>query len=205
MSPWIGFGLDCLIIVLLGATIFYAFKLSRHLKNFRESRSSFDQVILDLDQRIVKAERAIVGLRMAAEESGADLQDQITKASSLADELLLMTESADRVAGRLEELVSKKHWESDDADIEEAQIIDLDNKSKKKQKKSDSYADGLKNVNEENLQFSPFSIRDPEAERGLDPIKEAGKADKEMDKLHSEAEKDLFKALKQSKSKKSFL
>ena len=52
----IGLVFDVLIAVLLGATIFFAARLSVHLKVFRESRGELQNLIVDLASHIEKAE-----------------------------------------------------------------------------------------------------------------------------------------------------
>ncbi len=98
--------LDGAILVLLMATVFFAARLSLHLKDFRESRHEFDRLINKLTVDITKAEQSIAGLREAARESGRDLQDTIKQARALADELQFMGESGNTVATRLEKAVT---------------------------------------------------------------------------------------------------
>lgn len=103
----LGMVMDGLILVLLGATVFYAARLSLQLKVFRESRGEMVKLIKELSSGIDKAERAIEGLRLSAREAGRDLQGLINDASALSDELQIMTQAGDSMASRLENLAEK--------------------------------------------------------------------------------------------------
>lgn len=103
----IGVILDILIVILLGATIFYAARLSIHLKTFRDARSDMDDLLDDLSEAVIRAENAIKGMNNSAQQSGQKLQDVINEAKFLADELRFMNESGDNLASRLEKLAER--------------------------------------------------------------------------------------------------
>lgn len=99
--------LDGLTIILLAGTIFYCIRLSVYLKSFRDSRGDLEKLIHELSDNIIKAEHAIDGLRNNARESGRDLQETINEAKGLSEELQIMSESGNSLAGRLEKLADK--------------------------------------------------------------------------------------------------
>lgn len=99
---FLGFVLNGVILILLGATIFFAVRLSLSLKAFRESRAGLSALIADLSRNIDQAQIAIAGLRETARDAGKDLQDRIAAARQLRDELDVMTESGGNLAKRLE-------------------------------------------------------------------------------------------------------
>lgn len=105
--PGLGLLLDIVIIVLLGATIFYALRLSRHLDAFRSNRSDMERLIRDLSTQIVRAQEGVTALDDVAKTSGDELRVLITKAQALTDELSLMTEAGDSMATRLETLATR--------------------------------------------------------------------------------------------------
>jgi len=100
--------LDISILVLLAAVIFFAARLSLNLRNFREERRDLDNLVNDLARNVGMAEAAISGLRNAAREAGRDLQGMINEAKSLTDELEIMAESGNNIAGRLETAAQKR-------------------------------------------------------------------------------------------------
>lgn len=100
--------LDISILVLLAAVIFFAARLSLNLRNFRRERYALDNLVSDLARNVGMAEAAISGLRNAAREAGRDLQGMINEAKSLTDELEIMAESGNNIAGRLESASQKR-------------------------------------------------------------------------------------------------
>lgn len=94
--------LDGLVIILLAGTIFYAGKLSTGIRMFRADREALEKLIADLAVHIEKAERAIVGLRETARESGRNLQALVNEAQAIGEELQIMSESGNSLAARLE-------------------------------------------------------------------------------------------------------
>lgn len=186
--------LDVVILVLLGLTIVYAARLSLQLRRLRDSKSDLDRVVRDLVKNLDRADRAIAGLRETAQDSGQDLQNAIDKATALSDELQLMTDSGDRLAGRLERLV-------DGAKPMISGISDAPKQQTRNTASSQDYAQHLRKLDaaEEKASKLSFNIRDPEVERGIDPLdgnKMAFEDDGSGQGLYSEAERDLFRAMK---------
>lgn len=102
-----GFILNGVILVLLGATIFFAVRLSLALHHFRENRAEMRDLVDSLSRAILQADGAIRGLREAAREGGRDLQETIGAARSIQDELRIMIESGDSLARRIESAVDR--------------------------------------------------------------------------------------------------
>ncbi|HEY8963954.1 MAG TPA: DUF6468 domain-containing protein [Alphaproteobacteria bacterium] len=201
--------LDVVILVLLGLTIVYAARLSLQLRRLRDSKSDLDKIVKDLIKNIDRADRSIQALKDEAKTTGTDLQRAIGNAVSLADELQLMTESGDRLAGRLEKLVDGVKPLTSDIQAREQALGDRAEAVHKAPKQTraepatvqSSYTDHLRKLDvvEEkatdgrNAGGPFFAIRDPEVERGIDPVAQT-EADEAA--LYSQAERDLFKAMK---------
>jgi hypothetical protein len=207
--------LDVIVVVLLGLTIVYAARLSLQLRRLRDSKSDLDKVVRDLVKNLDRADRAISGLKEAARESGTDLQNAVDKAMALSDELQLITDSGDRLASRLESLVAAgrplaaplntPQSAPTPKTIVEPSKSGADRRSGQDSQQANSpqgvqasYAQHLRKLDAgivapSNAPVSggPFSIRDPDAERGIDPLDTA-----EDESLYSEAERDLFRAMK---------
>ncbi len=107
----IGFVLNGVLLVLLGATIFFAVRLSLLLGSFRSSRGELASLISDLSRTIDQAQIAIAGLRESAREGGRELQDKINEARKLGDELDVMTASGEKLARRLEAAMTRAREE----------------------------------------------------------------------------------------------
>lgn len=94
------FLIDMLVIVLLGATIYFAFRLDRRLQGLRNIQAEMANVIQELNIAASRAEAGIQGLRSAVESSGRLLEDKIRDATSIGEELAILMKTSER-AGRL--------------------------------------------------------------------------------------------------------
>lgn len=103
----LGIVLDGIVLVLLAATIFVAWRLSENLSAFRKGRKELDKLVQDLSRNIEKAELSITGLKNVTREAGNDLETLVHEARTLCDELQLMTEAGDNIASRLERLAER--------------------------------------------------------------------------------------------------
>ncbi len=181
--------LDVIILVLLAGTIFFAARLSVHLKLFRESRSALDKLIGDLASHIDKADAAIEGLRATAKDSGRDLQALINESKALFDELQLMGEAGNNLAGRLEKLAERS---GNNATYRRMETV------------SSHVPDDHKVDHKKETGTTLFHIRDPEFEDNiLDETPEenglfTAEEDDDMpmpESLQSRAEQELYEAL----------
>ena len=198
--------LDGVILVLLVVTILYAARLSLYLKRFRDSRADLETIITDLSKQIGKADKAIATLHKTVDESGADLQARMDRAHQMYDELEMIVQSGDTMATRLENLATKNRK------ILEGGASDLDDLAEVASRKDGSYEQrvaGLaKRVNElsdttsgEGDVASFFNIRDPDIERGEGDGGSGFELNDDDEDVLSEAERDLYKSLKNKKSR----
>lgn len=179
--------LDGLIVALLAGTIFFAARLSLHLKVFRESRKELESLIGTLTEQTETAHTAIEGMRETARQSGRDLQQLINEAKSLTDEMEIMTEAGNNMANRLERNAetAARGQGSDSTRSEDIQ---------KPAKRAES-------------QNAAFMIHDRELgddDAGLEDEDVYGMAAKaplntSSDKLQSQAERELFEAMQARK------
>lgn len=96
------FIIDAVVIALLAATIFYAFRLERKLDNMRKAQSALVDVIRDLNTAAARAESGIQGLKAAALSSGQTLEEHIKRARSLSHELALLVQAGQRFSQKAE-------------------------------------------------------------------------------------------------------
>ena len=174
--------IDVIILLCLGATIFYAMRLSTALNNFKAHRKEFQGLMTNLSQNIAQAQNAIAGLKSASKKTGEDLQENISDAAALCDELQLMTGAGNRLATRLEELAEQNGRA----------------RTAKDDVESDHEESGDEGV-------PSFFIQDPDFEDSdnVEPFApRSGNANDDIDEegLQSEAEKDLLRALKNNKN-----
>lgn len=186
--------LDVVILVLLGLTIVYAARLSIQLRRLRDSKGELDKVIRDLVRHLDRADRSIMGLKETAREAGGDLQNAIDRAIAISDELEVINDSGNRIAERLEGLVDRARPMMAGAAAVSQPAPKPVQKAEPTPAGNSDYAKHLRKLDpaDEGVIRSGFAIRDADAERGIDPLEAV--ADDE--KLYSEAERDLFRAMK---------
>jgi hypothetical protein len=97
-----GFMLDVVVAVLLVVTVGYCWQLNRRLRNLRQGREELAALVGQLTQATMRAESSIGALKIAAKEASGNLEDNISTAKSLRDELAMITETGNNLANRLE-------------------------------------------------------------------------------------------------------
>lgn len=192
--------LDVVILVLLGLTIVYAARLSLQLRRLRDSKSDLDKVVRELIKNLDRADRAIMGLKESAREAGGDLQNAIDRAVSIADELEVVNDSGDRLAAKLEALLDAARPIATGASATPRIVQPLQASAPDTGSDYAKHLRKLDPADEKISRPSGFAIRDTDAERGEDPLKVA--EDDAAQGLYSEAERDLFRAMKGTKGKK---
>lgn len=95
-------GADLVVAVLLIATIGYAAVLNRRLSAVRNDRDKFEKVIRELAVSSQRAESAVAGLRLAADELGKRLDKKVEEGRALSDDLAYMIERGGSIADKLE-------------------------------------------------------------------------------------------------------
>lgn len=201
--------LDILIIALLAATIFYSVRLSLYLKTFRESRSELDKLVQDLSTNIDKAHDAIEGMRNTADEKGNDLQDLINQSRALSDELQFINEAGNNLAERLEKLAERNRELAEKIEQGRYASFQTDSGGYGRAASRARPAEAEKYYYDEvpDTPSGPsFNIRDPEFEKPYSADDDEGAGDflgededagwEEAEHLQSQAEKELFAALK---------
>lgn len=176
--------IDMVILVFLGVTIFYAWRLSAYMKIFRDSRREMESLLRNLDGHIARAEKSVLGMRNAAESAGHELQGVIKDARFLADELNFMNEAGDNLANRLEKLAEKNRMlveRMETANLGEPYQADL----------SEQGWDAPEPVSAPPAASRGFSLR----ERETAPANQSS-----VPGLSSQAERDLYEALQRKKA-----
>lgn len=184
--------IDFLMLCLLLATIVYAARLSLQLRKLRDSKSELDKTVRQLMGATDKAYAAMQGLRLSAQEQGQDLQDVIDKAVILRDELQVMTDSGERLSGRLETLLDKGR-----PMVATAPIMPKATAAAAPQQPSFAAAkpQAAPAPAAAKKTLGGFAIRDPEAERGIDILQESKVVAKDDAEGLSAAERDLLRAI----------
>ena len=87
---------------LLAATLVYCAILERRLSALRRNQDGFKETIGELNQAIAAAGASMRMLKMAASGAGEALDERLSRARNLSDELALLTSSGERIAQRIE-------------------------------------------------------------------------------------------------------
>lgn len=186
----ISMAMDVVILVLLAATVYLAFRLNINLKHFRDSRKEMEGLITRLTSNIDKAERAIQGMQNAARSAGRDLDEVISDAKVLSDELKFMNEAGNNLASRLEKLAERNREVTEKIE-ERITVTSVSSPSKSAPIRLDEGPRG-------------FAIHDRDFEAGFDDPGEDDfeLADEEFGGLQSQAERELFEALQKGKPRR---
>lgn len=178
--------MDIVIILLLGATIFYALRLSKHLDAFRSNRADMERLIRDLSSQITRAQEGITTLDDVAKESSDELRKLVDKATGLADELQIMVESGDSLAQRLEILATRNREISDQMNERAVNLVYPGGKPPVLTAEKKPEPGGMSAAPK-----SMFAIRDPDFSDEADD-----NIDDEDDGLLSKSERQLAAALR---------
>jgi len=196
-APLISVIMDGIVIVLLATTVFFAARLSHHLKNFKQGRQEMNKLVATLTSQIDAAQRAVDGLRENAKQSGKDVQLIINEARALSDELQLMINAGDNLASRLEKgagAIARPVTTEPLVKFDPNELPARKNKAIENSWRVDAQAEP---------RGPGFAIRDPEFDRSDDDeAQDSGDDDFSFDEFASRAEKELFEAL-QGKKKSS--
>lgn len=194
----VGIVLDIMILVMLIATIIYAIRLTGYLKRFKNSRAELEGVIKELSVHVNKAEKAMADLSEAVDISDHDLKDRMNRANKMFDELEMVVQTGDALANRLESLAirNRKIIEGGEGDAANLMRRTLENETPY-ETRLETIVKKVEYREEAEPARTVFSIRDPEIERG-EPSGDDGFT-MDDDDILSDAERDLYEALKNNK------
>ena len=207
--------LDIIILVFLGATIFYVMRLSKNLNTFKAHRREFDNVITSLLSSIDQAERAVQTLKQVSAQEAEDLENLIRQSKAMSEELKIINEAGEGMAQRLEKLAEQNRVaaQSFSKKTSHAPTHETQDNSVRDSRKQD-YTSTLKNVEkaENDIEMPSFMIQDRDIadldtlENHLDSsvsndaFDDSENNDDVVPKdLQSQAERELFDALRASK------
>jgi len=94
--------LEIVLIVLLAATIFHAFRLERALGVLKRDRAALEALVTDFNASTRAAEQGIERLHSAADGAGRQIERHIQGAAQLRDDLQFLLDRGEHTADRLE-------------------------------------------------------------------------------------------------------
>lgn len=104
MSGTAGLVLDIIVLIALAATTWQGIRLSKQFNKLQADRKAFEQLIQALNIAVAKADTSIKAIRDAAAQSGQGLQEKLSRATALAEELEIIVQAGDNLADRLSTL-----------------------------------------------------------------------------------------------------
>jgi hypothetical protein len=99
---------ELLLSVLLLATICYCAVLERRLSALRKGQDGLKDTIGSLNAAIVAAGESMRALKASASGAAQTLDERITRARGMIDELSLLTSSGERIADRIDKSAAPK-------------------------------------------------------------------------------------------------
>lgn len=108
MSP-VSLGLDGLLIVLLGCAMAIGLRLSRKLKDLKDSQAGFVKAVGELDKAAIRAESGLEALRLATIDAHDQLLDRIETARGLSARLDRVLPEAEAAAAAAEAAARTVH------------------------------------------------------------------------------------------------
>lgn len=104
----VGLILETVVAILLCVTVGYCYLLDKRLRALRSGKDELKGVINELNQATERAAHGITHLKSNSDSVFANFEERMTAARALADELTLITESADNIANRIERASDQK-------------------------------------------------------------------------------------------------
>lgn len=94
--------LDIVVICMLVVTISFCWRLNNKILELKNSRKDLSELVKTFDVAIIKTHKNISDLKGMSTSSTAELQTYLSKANELIGDLSFMTETAAKLADRLE-------------------------------------------------------------------------------------------------------
>lgn len=100
------FVLDVVVLFLLLITITFCWRLNNKILALKDSKKDIGELVKTFDGAIIKTHRSIADLKQISHSSSNELQQYVDKAGELISDLSFMTETATKLADRLEKAIA---------------------------------------------------------------------------------------------------
>ena len=105
LFPQLSLFLEVIGATLLVVMIVYAVRLNRRLLTLQDDKAEFERLLLSFTDSTSRAETSVARLKVSATDTAYSLQESVTKAQALRDDLAFMVDRADDLANRLENAI----------------------------------------------------------------------------------------------------
>lgn len=99
---------ELILTALLAATLFYCIVLERKLAALRSGQDGLNKTLAALNGAVAAASTSMITLKSTAGEITETLDERLTHARSLADELGVLCTSGERIAQRFDREIESK-------------------------------------------------------------------------------------------------
>lgn len=97
--------LNITVISLLIITIAFCWRLNKKIIELKDSKKDLGALVQTFDAAIIKTHKSIADLKVMSQTSSAELQQYVDKAGELISDLSFMTNTAAKLADRLENAI----------------------------------------------------------------------------------------------------
>ena len=112
LFPQLTLVLEIVGAALLVVMIVYAVRLNRRLSTLQEDKAEFERLLISFTDSTSRAESSVARLKASATDTAQSLQNSVTQAQALRDDLSFMVDRADELANRLEGAIREARPES---------------------------------------------------------------------------------------------
>jgi hypothetical protein len=98
--------LDIVVLFLLLVTIAFCWRLNNKILELKDSKKDLGALVKTFDGAIIKTHKSIADLKQISHSSSVELQQYVDKAGELISDLSFMTETATKLADRLEKAIA---------------------------------------------------------------------------------------------------
>ena len=112
LFPQLTLVLEIVGAALLVVMIVYAVRLNRRLSTLQEDKAEFERLLMSFTDSTSRAETSVARLKASATDTARSLQENVTRAQALRDDLAFMVDRADELANRLEGAIREARPES---------------------------------------------------------------------------------------------
>ncbi len=187
--------MDALLLLALAGTMFFVFKLTKSLNNFKAQRDQMRVMITELSSNVDMAQEAITALKSSTNNAANELDDLLHESRRMAEELKLINDSGNSLANRLEGLASSARTNPAPNNVAMPSFGANGGQKTQAEPEDLGFDDDLSAFDRGDEGLPSFFIKDADFENA--PAEE----DAGPSQFSSKAERELYEALQKNKTR----
>ena len=187
--------MDALLLLALAGTMFFVFKLTKSLNNFKAQRDQMRVMITELSSNVDMAQEAITALKSSTNNAANELDDLLHESRRMAEELKLINDSGNSLANRLEGLASSARTNPAPNNVAMPSFGANGGQKTQAEPEDLGFDDDLSAFDKGDEGLPSFFIKDADFENA--PAEE----DAGPSQFSSKAERELYEALQKNKTR----